>query len=222
MSYKFSCFISYPHGQKNVLVPFINKFVKGLEDEIFLQSDKGVFVDSYLEGGDRLDEEIGPNLCQSACMILFFTPLYFTLDHVYCARELLAMQKLEEQRRNFLPDKGKGLIIPIILRGEKKFPEALKNTLYYNFTDIVDPAKMLKIKSETIRKIAQYILDRCDDLDKISENDIPRNCETYCLPDSEEAKKYVEKVLEKKIDIVPGPFPIRTEDRPTIKGQNGG
>src|SRR5688572_5088633 len=158
MSFEFCCFISYPHGQKNVLVPFINDFVDGLEKEIFAQTSKRVFVDKYLEGGDWLDEEIGPNLCKSACMILFYTPLYFATEHIYCARELKAMEDLEQKRMGMLKDKGKGLIIPIVLRGEKKFPQTLKSKrLYYDFTAIEfnNPTDILKVKyAKEIKEIA--------------------------------------------------------------------
>ena len=77
----------------------------------------------------RLDEEIGPDLCKSACMILIYTPLYFDTEHIYCARELKAMQESGSTAPlRLIGDKGKGLIIPIVLRGEKTLPKGLKRT----------------------------------------------------------------------------------------------
>lgn len=225
MSFEFSCFISYPHGQKNVLVPFINDFVDGLEKEIYAQTSKTVFVDKFLEGGDWLDEKIGPNLCRSACMILFYTPLYFATEHIYCARELKAMQDLEEKRLKLLGDKGKGLIIPIVLRGEKKFPNALRNKrLYYNFTAIEfnNPSDILQVKySKEIKEIAQYIVDRCDQLDEIF-HQLSHNCSAFRLPDDDEARQFVETVLEKKIVDIPVSFVIRTEDEGNGGDKNSG
>jgi hypothetical protein len=219
MSFEFCCFISYPHGQSNVLVPFISDFVDGLEKEVYAQTSKKVFVDQkYLQGGDWLDEEIGPSICRSACMILFYTPLYFDTDHIYCARELKAMQDLEEKRLNLLKDKGKGLIIPIILRGEKKFPEQLsKKRLYYNFTAIEfnNPTDIIRVKySKEIKEIAEYIIDRCDQLEQVS-GGLSHNCETFRLPNSDEAKEFVETVLGKKIVDVPVPFVIRSDNQAT-------
>src|ERR1700743_854624 len=138
MAYDYCCFISYPHGQDNVLVPFVEDFVSGLELEIKAITRKKVWTDyNFLKGGNRLDEEVGPGICKSVCMILLYTPLYFDCDHTYCAREFKAMQDLETKRMAVLADKGKGLIIPIVLRGEKRFPKALsEKRLYYKFTDI--------------------------------------------------------------------------------------
>lgn len=226
MQFKFSCFISYPHSQKKVLAPFLEDFVDGLEREILSQTDKSVFVDKDLGAGVRLDREIGANLCQSACMILFYTPLYFATEHIYCARELLAMRELEEQRMNFLPDKNMGLIIPIVLRGKEKFPLALKNELLFeDFTDIEfnNPADILRVRySKQIRKVAQYIINRCDQLAEISEDDLPRNCEAFRLPHPDEARQFVELVLGKKIVDNPVSFPIRTRDESIHGAQNGG
>jgi hypothetical protein len=225
MSFEFSCFISYPHGQKNVLVPFINDFVDGLEREIYSQTSKSIFVDEYLEGGDWLDEKIGPNLCKSACMILFYTPLYFATEHIYCARELKAMQDLEERRLRFLEDKGKGLIIPIILRGKKKFPLALQNQRkFYDFTDIEfnNPGDVFRAKfAKEIKEIAQYIVDRCDQLDEIS-HQLSHNCQAFRLPDAKEARQFVEGVLGKEIVDIPVSFVIRTEDETANTEQHRG
>jgi hypothetical protein len=216
MSLEYCCFISYPHGQDNVLVPFVEDFLEGLEKEIYAQTRKKVWIDyKFLKGGYRLDEEIGPDLCKSACMILLYTPLYFDTEHTYCARELKAMQDLEEQRLQLLKDKGKGLIIPIILRGEKRFPTALsEKRLYYKFTDIEfnNPTERIRVKySKELREIAEYIIDRCELLEEVASK-FPTDCENYCLPSPHEAKKFVETVLGKKITDVAVPFVVRTEE----------
>src|SRR5215213_3124959 len=98
MPFEYSCFVSYPHSQRDIMMPFIEDFVKGLEKEIFLEIDWGVFYDGMLDTGDRLEEVLGPKLCKSVCMILFYTPLYFQQKHLYCARELKAMHDLEQKR----------------------------------------------------------------------------------------------------------------------------
>lgn len=219
MSLEYCCFISYPHGQDNVLVPFVDDFVAGLEKEIFAQTRKRVWIDyKFLKGGYRLDEEIGPDLCKSACMILIYTPLYFDAEHTYCARELKAMQDLEEQRLKLLKDRGKGLIIPIILRGEKRFPKALsEKRLYYKFTDIEfnNPTEKIRVKfAKEIKEIAEYIIDRCELLDEVA-NKIPHDCDKFDLPSPDDAKKFVEEVLGKRIIDVAVPFVIRTEESPS-------
>jgi hypothetical protein len=215
MAYEYCCFISYPHGQDDVLVPFVDDFVKGLEIEIGALTRKKVWIDKkFLKGGFRLDEEIGPDLCKSACMILLYTPLYFDAEHNYCARELKAMQDLEERRLATVKDKGKGLIIPVVLRGEKRFPATLSNQrLYYKFTDIEfnNPLDIIRVKYATeIREIAEYIVDRCEQLDEMAGKD-PHDCEAYCLPSPDDARKFVENVLGKKIADVVVPFVVRAE-----------
>jgi hypothetical protein len=220
MPYEYCCFISYPHGQDDVLVPFVDDFVKGLETEIYAQIRKKVWIDyNFLTGGYKQDQEIGPDICKSACMIVLYTPLYFDTEHTYCARELKAMQDLEEQRLQLVKDKGKGLIIPVILRGEKRFPAALsEKRLYYKFTDIEfnNPLEKIRVKySKEIREIAEYIVDRCEMLDEVA-NKIPRDCDQYCLPSPDDAKKFVETVLGKKITEVVVPFVVRTEEPASV------
>lgn len=215
MAYEYCCFISYPHGQDDVLVPFVKELVNGLETEIYAQTRKKIWIDyDYLKGGSRLDEEVGPDICKSACMILIYTPLYFDTEHTYCARELKAMQDLEEQRLQLLKDKGKGLIIPVILRGANRFPVALsEKRLFYKFTDIEfnNPADMIRVKyAKEIREIAEYIIDRCLSLDDVADK-MAHDCEKYCLPSHDDAKKFVETVLGKRITDIAVPFVVRTE-----------
>src|SRR5215813_7841987 len=120
MPYDYCCFVSYPHGQKDVLVPLVSKIVEALQKEIGSQLRQEIWLDrNFLQGGNRLDPAIGSNLCKSACMIFVYTPLYFDSEHIYCAQEFKAMQDLEQQRLESLKAKENGLIIPIILRGEK-------------------------------------------------------------------------------------------------------
>lgn len=201
MEFEYSCYISYPRGQKDILGRIVKNFVEGLEMELSIFTNKRVFTDHKLKSGDLLDEVIGPALCKSACMILFYTPLYLDAQHLYCAKELLAMERLEEQRMNLLKNKSNNLIIPIVLRGAKTLPEAIRNKrLYYDFTDIEvnNPNESIRtIYSKEIRNIAQYIDERCYQLESISGTS--HNCDAFRLPSDEEAKKYVETVLGKKI-----------------------
>jgi hypothetical protein len=213
--YEYCCFVSYPHGQDDVLVPFVNDFVTGLEREIKTQTYKKVWSDKFLKGGHRVDEEIGPDLCKSACMILFYTPLYFDTEHTYCARELKAMQDLEEQRMQTIKDKGKGLIIPVILRGVKRFPSSLKEKRkYWDFSRKLlnkPDDKIQEMYAQEISEIAEYILDQCDLLEQDTQQ-VAHNCETYRLPSAEDAKTFVEIVIGKKIVAVPMEFPVRPSE----------
>lgn len=213
MPFEYCCFISYPHGHNDVLVPRIEDFVAGLEQEIYAVSRKKIWVDvRNLQGGSRLNGTIGPELCKSACMILIYTPLYFDAEHTYCARELTAMHQLEEQRMKLLGDPGNGLIIPIILRGKKEFPKVLQDRGFHDFTDILlsNPDDKIRVKhAEKIKKIAEYVIERCNHLEKVAPH-LTQDCQEFRLPSSEDAKKFVEQVLEHEISDVAVPFVLRS------------
>jgi TIR domain-containing protein len=214
MAFEYCCFISYPHGQEDVLVPIVDDFVQGLKREIGAVDRRPLWFDQVLTGGRRIDEAVGAGLCKSACMIMLYTPLYFDEEHVYCARELKAMQDLEEERLRTLKDKSFGLIIPVILRGEKRFPDAMKKGKFYDFTQFLfnSPSEKLREKyAAQIREIAAYILDRCDSLEAV-ERDPTHNCDAYPLPTIEVAKDFVEQVLAKKIVEVADSFPGRKSE----------
>jgi hypothetical protein len=218
MSLDYCCFISYPHGQEDVLRPLVSDFVQGLEREVYALTRKRVWIDyKRLEGGHQLDEEIGSKICKSACMILLYTPLYFDTEHTYCAQELKAMHDLECKRLAFLREKGRGLIIPVVLRGEKKIPPMLSKRVYYNFTNIEfnNPNDIIHVKySKQLRQIADYLAEQSEILDKVID-EIPHDCETFRLPSSEEAQEFVETVLEGKISKIAVPFVVRGDISPS-------
>src|SRR6476620_8409064 len=144
-------------------------------------------------------------------MIMIYTPLYFDTEHTYCAQELKAMQDLEEERKKHLTDSSKGLIIPVILRGEKKFPEAMKKRKFYDFTNYLFNGSSKKLRqayAAQIREIANDIIDCCDSLENAS-GPLSHDCEKYGLPSSDDAKQFVESVLKKEIKEVVDSFPTR-------------
>jgi hypothetical protein len=51
-----------------------------------------------LKIGDQCNEELAFQPRQSACMIMFFTPLHFDIQHPCYAFEYQAMLELERQR----------------------------------------------------------------------------------------------------------------------------
>src|SRR6476660_8946664 len=205
MPFEYCCFISYPHGQQDVLVPIVKDFVEGLEKEIGSLTRHPVWFDKgRLRGGNLIDPAISAGICKSICMIMIYTPLYFDTEHTYCAQELKAMQDLEEERKKHLTDSSKGLIIPVILRGEKKFPEAMKKRKFYDFTNYLFNGSSKKLRqayAAQIREIANDIIDCCDSLENAS-GPLSHDCEKYGLPSSDDAKQFVESVLKKEIKEV--------------------
>jgi hypothetical protein len=187
--------------------------VQGLKKELGAQDRRPLWFDQVLTGGRQVDEAIGAGLCKSACMIMLYTPLYFDTEHTYCARELKAMQDLEEERLKFLSDKSAGLIIPVILRGEKRFPEAMRKRKFYDFTQFLFNSSSDKLREKyaaQISDIATYILERCDSLESV-EGSFKHDCNKYCLPSVEAAQKFVLSVLKKEIKEVVDQFPGRKD-----------
>lgn len=211
MSFEFCCFVSYPHGQDNVLVPFVDDFVSGLSKEIYAQTRKKIWIDyKFLTGGVRVNEKIGQGICKSACMIVFYTPLYFDAEHTYCAQEFRAMELLEEERLLHLGDRGHGLIITVILRGAKRFPKVLgQKRKFYRFDDIElnDPEDKIQVRyAAELKEIAEYIIERNESLDEVMQH-LKRDCDEFCLPGEEEVREYIRTVLRKDVAAPADPFP---------------
>ena len=214
MPFEYSCFISYPHGQDNVLRPFVDDFKEGLTTEVYAQIRKQIWIDRKdLSGGDLLDEAVAHELCKSVCMIGFYTPLYFDIGHLYCAKEFRAMEILEERRLAMLKlkaDRKHGLIIPVILRGPKRFPTAIRTKrLCYEFDDIDlnDPAVKIRARhASEIRRIAEYVIECCDRFDTLTE-DPCNGCDDFAFPSEKDVVQYVETLLGKPISIPAVPFP---------------
>jgi hypothetical protein len=189
MAFEFCCFISYPHGQEDVLVPIVKDFVEGLKTELGALTRQEIWFDRSIRGGTLIDPAISKGICKSVCMIMIYTPLYFDKEHTYCAQELKAMQDLELERAKHLTDASIGLIIPIILRGKKKFPEIMKKRKFYDFTDYLfnsSSEKLRQLHAAQISEIAEYILDCCECLEKAS-GSISHDCDKYGLPTSDDA-----------------------------------
>jgi hypothetical protein len=167
MPFKYSCFISYRHGQRKLAERIINDLSEALSNELELLLDKEVYLDrERLKGGEFYNEALATALCESACMIVVFTPTYFDKEHTFCAREYKAMEKLEEVRFKTLgvrTNRTPGLIIPIIFRGEDCLPREIKESRqYYNFGDfLLSDVKIGKHPkyARKIQEIARYIYD---------------------------------------------------------------
>src|SRR5215472_15214398 len=142
MSLKNACYISYRHGQFELMQEFIADFRIALcfELEPILHS-RSVYLDrERLSGGEFYDHSLAQNLYESATMVLIYTPTYFDAANPYCAREYSAMLVLERGRLDRLLACGSavnhGLIIPVVLRGCRYLPNEIKERRqYYNFED---------------------------------------------------------------------------------------
>jgi hypothetical protein len=211
MPIKYACFISYRHGQRKLAERIINDLYDALESELETWLDEKVYLDrERLKGGDFYNEALAKALCESVCMIMIFTPTYFSADHTFCAREYKAMEKLEERRFQALGervDKRRGLIIPIVFRGADYLPKEIKDRrLYYNFDKFLMSDVEISRHPEyapKILEIAELIRKHYDAL-KAAASDPCQGCENFSLPSEDEIKQWLDQVQGTTV-----PFPGR-------------
>jgi hypothetical protein len=198
MPFKYSCFISYRHGQKELVERFVTDLSQALSNEVVPLTGMEVFVDwQRLQGGDFFDPNLARALCESVCLIIVFTPTYFSDTHIYCAREYKGMEMLETQRLKLLSvtaDKEHGLIIPIVLRSEGDLPSEVKDhRQYHDFTKFALWQKNLtrsKQYAPKIEAIAQYIHRRHQALSALPDDPCVE-CETFSLPGEDEIRTWL-------------------------------
>lgn len=201
MPIQYSCFISYRHNVDDIT----QRLVSSLETELGRWLDMGVFVDKErLKGGDFFNNELAKALCESVCLIVVYTPTYFSKKNTYCAREYKAMELLEEQRLHMLgfpKNKKHGFIIPIVYRGDRKLPESLKNERqYYPFENFqISGRDNLRNPeyAEIIKEIAEYIQERCEELFLI-EDDACKPCDEFSFPSDVDITGWIETMLPPK------------------------
>lgn len=189
MPFKYSCFISYCHGQYDLVNEFIKQIKEALQCSMETYLDQEVYIDERLGPGYHYNEELAKVICQSICMIVIYTPRYES--HSYCFREYVAMERLEKQRLDLIEDKSDniGMIIPIIFRGDTKdLPPRIKNRIHYcdfrEFSLATTEIKRNPDYNKEIEKIAE-IIHKIYKLFK--EKGInPCECSSFSLPSKEE------------------------------------
>jgi hypothetical protein len=201
MPFQHSCFVSYRHTQ----VDIVQELVKSLKTELSRWVDLDVYIDKErLKGGDFYNAELAKALCESVCLIVVYTPTYFSSKNTYCAREFKAMETLEKQRLEKLDLIGgdkHGLIIPIVYRGDKKLPDDIKSKRHCHFFeefqisghDTLDNPEY----AQKIKEIAEYIEERCEELSSV-EDEVCRPCEAFSIPSEEEIRDWLISVSPAK------------------------
>ena len=215
MPFQYSCFISYRHGQKELMERFINDLCDALSNEVVPLTDLEIYVDKKrLTGGVFFNSALSQALCESVCLIMVYTPTYLSEEHTYCAREYKAMEKLEKERINMLSDseqKQYGLIIPIVLRGEKTLPVEIKaNRQYYDFTKFKLRDTELKKNpnyDSKIQEIADYIHERFLVFNSLS-SDPCDDCSDFEFPTDSDIAPWLKNVIAPR-----KPFPNREENQ---------
>lgn len=158
--FEHACFISYKHpppalaSVKHSWLEFIEAFERRLQS--FLTVNLPVYRDEQLddEPGAPYPTELSTRMCESVCMVAFLVPQY--LESSWCVDEWKAMEKLEVHRLG----NDKGLILPIVMHGQKEsFEQFVGERHVADFSHIVAPKQQLKTvgNSKRIKKMAERI-----------------------------------------------------------------
>ena len=211
MAIKYSCFISYRHGNFEATRSFIEGFYTALSGELEMLLDQEVYLDrDRLKGGYLFNEALAEALCQSACMIMIFTPRYFSKEYSYCAREYQAMVTLEKERLELLrPTNGKkeGFIIPVVLRNADSLPAEIKGERHFHdFSRFsLSDRKMSRNSTYTpqFKEIAQYVADRCNSLRAVSDQ-LTTDCQEFSFPSEDDIGDWIDQVTDTQPPAFPG------------------
>ncbi len=192
MTLEHSCFVSYCHGHGPLMRSFIEQLVEALDAYIEPWLEQKVWIDrTRLEAGHLYNEAIARDLCQSVCMVAVLVPRYFESD--YCRREFEAMRRVEAERFRRLggAPANRGLIIPILFRGEgADLPEPIRRHRHYcdfgGFTTARSD-KLLRNRDfiEKIEAIARFVAALHKSLADASM--AADECDQFRLPTSNEA-----------------------------------
>ena len=95
--FKYACFISYSHGEQELVKGFIDQFKAALKAYLEPWMEEEVYVDvDRLKAGFKYNEALAKAICQSVCMVVVYSPVYERRS--YCGREYEAMERLEIRR----------------------------------------------------------------------------------------------------------------------------
>lgn len=166
--FRYSCFISYQRGN-DLLDRFVRELFKELSDELGLVTPLKVWFDTAtvipVDYWKATTEEA---VMTSVCMVPVLTPTYFSKEKLYCAREYLAMEKIEKAR-NKVTEKKESFIFPVIFRGSKHLPVFVRERQSLDFSQYLafgprqfrSPgfATMVKQLAEQISKLSEPFTD---------------------------------------------------------------
>jgi hypothetical protein len=212
MAFRYGCFISYRvHQQSQIAGRFIHDLSTALRNELTLLMDEDIYVDQErLKGGTFYNPAIASALCGSVCMIVIYTPTYFSREHMYCAREFHAMERLEQTRLAKLAGQAgreAGLIIPVILRGLDTVPAVIRAQRHcYTFDRFHLSTEELARNSqfeERIQELATVIQARRHALLPWAD-ELTCDCQSFALPTEDEVRPWLDRVVPPM-----APFPYR-------------
>ncbi|ADW17328.1 hypothetical protein Despr_1157 [Desulfobulbus propionicus DSM 2032] len=203
-----ACFISYRHTGADSQ-QFVQAFVHELKRQLqlWLPNAPVYFDEKGLKVGDQFNEELAFELCRSACMVMFFLPLHFDINHPYCAREYKAMLELEKQRlgAGVADLQNKGLIFPVVYRGADDLPEEIKTCRHYlNFEHLIHERDFKRREChQELYALSKQISDRYRALTNAGLIQA-EPCKSFKFPDLEAIRPWLEGISPIKAFAMPG------------------
>lgn len=204
-----ACFISYRHTDDPDAHAFVTAFVRQLRKQLkWLLPDAPIYFDEEgLKVGDQFNEELAFQLCRSASMVMFFSPLHFDVLHPYCALEYHAMLRLEKQRLGGgLADlRNKGLIFPVVFRGLHSLPPEISGSRNYeNFDHIIVESDFEDRKCQLrLKVIAEQLYFRYVALNNANAF-ANSDCKQFRFPDKEAIREWLMEVAQIRSFNMPG------------------
>lgn len=213
--FQYACFISYCHGQGELMRRFIDDLKAALYSSIEPYMDQGVYIDEdRLRPGYDFNEALAEALCKSVCMVVVYSPRYDR--HPYCHREFRAMEQLERQRYALLgaPQQKHRLIIPIVVRGARFAPPVIKSIQYCDFSKYTTAGPSITSHPEYIAeidRIAGYVYERYQEFEPLA-GDLCTGCIDFALPAEDDLPPWRDH-LDRPAQP-PSPFPGRRTVQP--------
>ena len=169
--FKYACYLNY-HAGSAVSGDFVSRFLDALTRELSSGTKKSIFMASRkLESGPFSSEYLTRSLYESACYVVLWAPVDSGNESI--ERELESVRWLEESRFRLAgePLKNQGLILPVILRAPELAPESLRNIPWVDFSKAETSPRwfITKDTKNKIRSIAEFVLDRCREAERIPE-----------------------------------------------------
>jgi hypothetical protein len=195
MPLRYSCFISYCHGEGELMRRFIDDLTAALTAYLEPFLDETVYIDEQrLRPGYLYNEALATALCQSVCMVVVYVPKYER--HNYCLREFEAMERIETRRKEAITRRDlrdKGMIIPIVLRGAPDVPDKIKRRFHFldfsKYSTASPKISRNRKYAEEIDKIARYIYELYTELRNAGQ-DVCANCGEFALPPEQDVQPW--------------------------------
>ncbi len=209
MPFEHCCFVSYRHTQFDRGRALTDQIIGQLSGELELQVSESVYRDKdRLKGAEFYNQKLAAAICRSVCMVVLYWPPYFDRDHLFCAREFKAMERLERQRLRLLPtaERLNGLIVLLAVRGFEQIPaEIRKKRICHNLEPYALNANIRRNLAfqQHIIDIGRYIAGRCRVFSRLPSETFA-GCGSFELPSEADVLSWVRRIAPP-----PSPFANR-------------